>query len=228
MRREGIVAPIFFNCIFMAFRELRANVLRTSLTCLGMIIGVAAVITVVSVMQGVSRQVMQDVSEMAHNLIVIVPRREPGQDRRIQFKLDDVDAIRAQVQGAAFVAPSAENYLMFSANGHEHETDVEGTTIDMFTIRSWKLALGRGFTQPEVNNGATVCVIGQTLRKELFGLQNPIGATIRSGPFGCRVVGVLAVIGHSFITSDADDLVSMPISTFHKRLAGNTDRKSVV
>lgn len=214
---------MFFNTVFMAFRELRANLLRTSLTCLGMIIGVAAVITVVAVMQGVSAQVMGDLASMARNLIVIVPKREPGQDRRIQFKLSDVDAIRKEISGAQVVAPIAANSLLFSANGHEHETEVDGSTNELFEIRNWQMALGRRFTTTEINNASTVCVLGQMVRKELFGLQNPVGAIIRSGTFSCRVVGVMAVSAHSFITSDADDIVIMPILTYQRRLAGNND-----
>ncbi|MEQ1754102.1 MAG: ABC transporter permease [Micropepsaceae bacterium] len=217
------VAPMFFNTVFMAFRELRANLLRTSLTCLGMIIGVAAVITVVAVMQGVSAQVMGDLSSMARNLIVIVPKREPGQDRRIQFKISDADAIRQEIAGAQIVAPIAENARMFSANGHEHETEVDGSTNALFEIRNWQMALGRRFTNTEINNASTVCVLGQMVRKELFGLQNPVGAIIRSGTFSCRVVGVMAVSAHSFITSDVDDVVIMPILTYQRRLSGNSD-----
>lgn len=214
---------MFLNCVSMAFRELRANLLRSTLTCLGMIIGVAAVIMVVSVMQGVSRQVMDDVSAMARNLIVVVPKREPGQDRRVPFKREDADAIAAEIQGASAVAPIAENFLVFSANGHEHESDIEATTNTLFGIRNWQMAFGRRFTDAEVNNGATVCILGQTVRKELFGNQNPVGATVHSGSFSCRVIGVIATIGHSFVTSDADDMIVLPITTFHKRLAGNTD-----
>ena len=211
----------------MALRELRANLLRTSLTALGMIIGVAAVVTVVTVMQGVSNQVMDDISAMTRNLVIVTPKREPGQQRQIPFKLDDANAIEREIAGINVVAPLASAGLVFSANGHEHETEVDGTTNAYLTIRNWNLALGRRFTEPEIRNGSSVCILGQMLRKELFGTQNPLGAVVRSGTFSCRVIGVLVVSGHSLVTSDADDTILMPIGTYHRRLAGNTNVQSI-
>jgi putative ABC transport system permease protein len=219
---------MFLNCIWMALRELRANLLRTSLTALGMIIGVAAVITVVTVMQGVSRQVMDDVQAMARNLIVVQTRREPGQDRRIPFKVADAEAIIREVPRAQHVAPMAGATLVFSVDGREHETQVEATTNAYLKIRNWKVAIGRSFTDTEVRTGATVCLLGQLVRKELFGLQNPVGAVMRSGAFSCKVIGVMATSGTSFVTQDADDAIVMPISTFHQRLAGNSNVQSIM
>jgi putative ABC transport system permease protein len=218
---------MFFNCIHMALRELRANLLRTSLTALGMIIGVAAVITVVAVMQGVSRQVMDDVQAMARNLIVVQPRREPGQDRRIPFRPADVEAIQREILRAQHVAPMASAYLVFSSDGREHETEVAGTTNAYFDIRNWKLQAGRRFNDVEMRLGSTVCILGELVRKELFGVQNPIGATIRSGSFSCKVIGLLKRSGNSMVTADADDMIVMPLATYHQRLAGNTHVQAI-
>ncbi len=212
---------MFLNTILMALRELRANLLRTSLTALGMIIGVAAVIVVVSVMQGVSRQVMEDVQALARNLVIVQPRREPGQDRRVPLRMEDVEAIRASVNGIAAVAPDSSSYLMVSANGRDYRTEVSGTTLDMFAIRNWTMAQGRAFTRSEVNIGTPVCLLGDTVRKELFLYQNPIGATLRSGTFSCEIIGVIAKSANSFVTSDADEVVVMPLKAFQRRLAGN-------
>ena len=218
---------MFFNCIHMALRELRANLLRTSLTALGMIIGVAAVITVVAVMQGVSRQVMDDVQAMARNLIVVQPRREPGQDRRIPFRPTDVDAIQREILGARHVAPMASTQLLFTSEGREHETEVAGTSNAYFDIRNWKLEAGRRFTDVEMRLGSMVCVLGELVRRELFGVQNPIGATTRSGSFSCKVIGLLKRSGNSMVTADADDMIVMPLATCHQRLAGNTHVRAI-
>jgi putative ABC transport system permease protein len=214
---------MFLNTILMALRELRANLMRTSLTALGMIIGVAAVIVVVSVMQGVSRQVMDDIEAVARNMIIVQPRREPGQDRRVPLRLGDAEAIRNSINGIAGVAPQSSDYLMVSSNGREYQTEVSGVTLDMFPIRNWKIGLGRNFTRAEVNVGSTVCLLGDTPRKELFGNLNPVGATLRSGSFSCQIIGTIARSANSFVVNDADDMVVMPLPAFQRRLDGNTN-----
>lgn len=213
---------MFLNCIFMALRELRANLLRTLLTMLGMIIGVSSVVIVVAVMQGVSQQVLSDISAMGKNMIFVSPARVRGFTQRIPFKLADATAIEQQVQGALQVAPMAANSLMFSANGHEKEYEVDGTTNAFFATRSASFTFGRPFLESELRGGSSVCILGEGPRATLFGLQNPLGAIIRSGSFYCRVVGVLGKQATSMITSDADDLVVLPLKTYHSRLAGNT------
>lgn len=214
---------MFLNTILMALRELRGNLMRTSLTALGMIIGVAAVIVVVSVMQGVSRQVMDDVEAVARNMIIVQPRREPGQDRWVPLRLGDAEAIRNAINGIAGVAPQSSDYLMVSSNGREYQTEVSGVTLDMFPIRNWKIGLGRNFTRAEVNVGSTVCLLGDTPRKELFGNLNPVGATLRSGSFSCQIIGTIARSANSFVANDADDMVVMPLPAFQRRLDGNTN-----
>ncbi|MFN9357330.1 MAG: ABC transporter permease [Alphaproteobacteria bacterium] len=214
---------MFLNTILMALRELRANLMRTALTALGMIIGVAAVIVVVSVMQGVSRQVMDDIEAVARNMIIVQPRREPGQDRRVPLRLGDAEAIRNSINGIAGVAPQSSDYLMVSSNGREYQTEVSGVTLDMFPIRNWKIGLGRNFTRAEVNVGSTVCLLGDTPRKELFGNLNPVGATLRSGSFSCQIIGTIARSANSFVVNDADDMVVMPLPAFQRRLDGNTN-----
>ena len=214
---------MLLNTLFMALRELRANLLRTSLTALGMIIGVAAVIVVVSVMQGVSRQVMEDVQALARNMVIVQPRREPGQDRRVPLRLGDVEAIRNAVNGIAGVAPQSTDYLTVSANGRDYRTEVSGVTLDMFPIRNWKIGEGRSFTRAEINAGSTLCLLGDTPRKELFPNQSPVGATLRSGTFSCEIIGTIARTANSFVASDADDMIVMPLNAFQRRLDGNTN-----
>jgi putative ABC transport system permease protein len=214
---------MFLNTALMALRELRANLLRTSLTALGMIIGVAAVIVVVSVMQGVSRQVMDDVQRVVRNMVIVQPKREPGQDRRVPLRMEDVQAIRNSIPGIAVVAPQSSNYLMVSANGRNYQTEVSGTTLDMFEVRNWSIGLGRSFTRAEVNAGSTVCMLGDTPRRELFGDLNPVGAMLRSGTFSCEIIGTIARTANSVVVSDADDMVVMPLLAVQRRIDGNTN-----
>jgi putative ABC transport system permease protein len=214
---------MFLNTVLMALRELRANLMRTSLTALGMIIGVAAVIVVVSVMQGVSRQVMDDVQRVVRNMVIVQPKREPGQDRRVPLRMEDVQAIRNSINGVAVVAPQSSNYMMVSANGRNYQTEVSGTTLDMFPIRNWSIGLGRSFTRAEVNAGSTVCLLGDAPRRELFGKLNPVGATLRSGTFSCQIIGTIARVANSAVVNDADDVVVLPLLAVQRRIDGNTN-----
>ena len=214
---------MFLNTLLMALRELRANLMRTSLTALGMIIGVAAVIVVVSVMQGVSRQVMEDVQRVVRNMVIVQPKREPGQDRRIPLRMEDVQAIRNSINGVAVVAPQSSNYMMVSANGRNYQTEVSGTTLDMFPIRNWSIGLGRSFTRAEVNAGSTVCLLGDAPRRELFGNLNPVGATLRSGTFSCQIIGTIAKNANSAVVNNADDMVVLPLLAVQRRIDGNNN-----
>ena len=213
---------MFLNTILMALRELRANVLRTALSALGMIIGVASVIAVISVIEGVSQRIMKDAQALARNLVVVSPRREPGEDFRIPFKADDAMAIRAGVTGIAEVAPSVADYYIVIANGRETATQVIGTTREMFTIRSWTIAEGRSFTRAETSLGSPVCLLGKTTRAELYGLQSPVGQTLRAGTFSCQIIGVIGKSLSADVDSDADDMVVTPLTAYQRRLANDT------
>jgi putative ABC transport system permease protein len=219
---------MLLNTLLMALRELRANLLRTALTALGMIIGVAAVVAVVSVMQGVSRQVIDDLQSLVRNTVVIVSKREPGKDSTVPFTLADAEAVARDIRLARHVAPVSMASLTFSVDGREHQTQVRGTTGAYLDSRSWKLTAGRRFSAVEEQTGEPVCLLGRIVRKELFGQQDPVGAVIRSGTFSCRIVGLLASTGDSFIAEDTNDTILMPIRTFHQRLAGNSDVRAIL
>lgn len=213
---------MFYQSIRMAVRELAANKLRTALTTLGIVIGVSAVVSVVTVMQSVSRQIMDDVSTMGQNIVMVHPKRDRRDGRTKPLETEDAERIARDVPGVRAVAPVAITPFTFSANGNEIEVATFGTTNDYLSIRTWKLTLGRLFYPSEEAGGGASCMLGDTTRRDLFGLQNPIGATIRSGRFACRVVAVLAKKGNSSFTEEVDRAILMPISTYHRRLTGNT------
>ena len=215
---------MFLNSVLMALRELRANLLRTALTALGIIIGVAAVVIVVTITQGVSDQVLSDIEAMGRNLIMVDPVTQRGRGRRQPaFKLADYEAIKRDVPGIGGIAPVAGTYLKFTAGTNNWSTQIAATTNAYFDVRNWQIGTGRRFTEGEIRSGAAVCILGQTVRHELFGQQNPFGAMVRSGTFSCRVIGVLKEKGHSALTDDQDDGILMPIATYHRRLAGNVN-----
>lgn len=217
------IVPMFFECVRMAVRELRANVLRTVLTTLGIVIGVSAVVSVVTVMQSVSGQIVEDVSRLGQNIVLVHPKRDKRVGRTLPLEIGDGEVIARDVQGVASVAPVVVDMFSFSANGNDVEVAVFGTTNDYLALRTWKTVAGRSFLASEEAAAGAACLLGDTTRRDLFGLQNPLGATVRSGRFTCRVVGVLAKKGNSSFTAEIDQAILMPISTYHRRLVGHNN-----
>ena len=214
---------MFFQCVRMAVRELAANWLRTALTTLGIVIGVFSVVVVITVMQSVTTRIMEDVSQLGQNMVMVHPKRLKHEGRMIPLETEDAEAIERQVPGVAAVAPVAFETYSFSANGNDVEITTFGTTNAYLRVRTWKLAMGRAFSPAEEAMGGPVCLLGDTTRRDLFGQQNPIGATVRTGRFVCRVIGILANKGNSNFTEEVDKAVLLPIKAYHKRLAGNRD-----
>jgi putative ABC transport system permease protein len=117
--------------------------------------------------------------------------------------------------------------MKFTAGTRDYSTEIIATTTSYFQVRNWQIGIGREFTEGEARSGAAVCILGEIVRHELFGAQNPFGAMVRSGTFSCRVIGVLREKGHSALASDEDDGIVMPIATYHRRLAGNTNVRTI-
>jgi putative ABC transport system permease protein len=215
---------MFFNSVAMALRELRANLLRTGLTTLGIVIGVAAVVIVVTITQGVSNQVVSDIGALGQNIVRVAAKAtRSGSERRTKpFKLADAAAIEREVAGIDGVAPVTSNYLLFTAGDRNYSTEVLATTPSYLRIRQWPVVVGRAFSDGEERRGAAVCLIGDTARRELFGQQNPVGAKVRTGSFSCQIIGLLEPKQHSALTNDVNDVIMLPITTFHRRLVGHT------
>ena len=216
---------MFFNTLVLALSEIRRNMLRSSLTILGIVIGVAAVITMVTLGNGATRSVQDQIAAMGSNLLMVLPgqRLGPMAGGAPQFKAADVDAIRAQVSGLRAVAPVASKSVTVVRMAKNWTTQTVGTTADYFAISHWPLAAGRVFTPAEERAGKAVCVIGETVRRELFGRQNPEGEQIRIKQFSCEVIGLLAPKGQSAMGSDQDDTIIMPLRTVQRRLTGSQD-----
>jgi putative ABC transport system permease protein len=217
------------SIVLMALREIRRNAMRSMLTGLGIVIGVAAVIAMVSLGESATRKVTSDVSKMGNNMLTVVPggRRGPGSpDSAPPFSVADADAIRKQT-AAALVAPTAGRSISAVFGNKNHLVLVQGTTVDFFGIRDLKAGSGRFFTDSEAQAALPVCVIGATVKKELFGATEPLGETIRLGKLTCRVVGVAATKGQSTFGQDQDDFIVLPLGAFQRRIAGSTDVSSI-
>lgn len=216
---------MIWTTVMLAMRAIHRNLMRSFLTVLGVVIGVAAVITMVTLGNGATQSVSAQISSMGSNLLMLRPgqRMGPGASDAIPFKLSDVDAIRSQISGISAVAPVANSSAVAVFQARNWSTSVVGTSSDYFIAGNWTLASGRSFTTAEERSGKAVCVIGATVREKLFAQQNPVGSEIRVKQFACEVVGLLKSKGQSAMGSDQDDTVIMPLRTVQRRMTGTQD-----
>ena len=216
---------MLWNAVVLALREIRRNLMRSFLTILGIVIGVAAVITMVTVGEGATAQVRQQIANMGSNLLMISPgkRLGPGQSSAtVPFKEDDGEAILRDVTSIAAVAPVSSAGLKAVFGNQNWSTTVTGTETQYFDVTNRTIASGRKFSESEMRSGAAVCVIGSTVAKELFGSQDPLGQKIRLEKLACDVIGTLKEKGQSTMV-DQDDVVVIPLRTFQRRVSGNLD-----
>ncbi len=216
---------MFWNTLLLALRAIRRNLMRSFLTILGIVIGVAAVITMVTLGNGATKSVSDQISSMGSNMLIVIPgqRFGPGSEGAPSFKSADVDAIRNQITAVERVAPMVNKTVTAVYQANNWSTVVYGSSNDYFQAGNWELADGRSFSETEERAGKAVCVIGETVREKLFSRQNPVGSEIRIKQFACEVVGLLRSKGQSAMGSDQDDVVVMPLRTVQRRLTGSQD-----
>jgi putative ABC transport system permease protein len=217
---------MLWNALLLAMREIRRNVLRSFLTILGIVIGVAAVIIMVTLGGGATAQVTEQISSLGSNLLIISPgkRQGPGQTSgAAPFSVDDAVALARDIPQLSAVAPMASGSMTVVYGNSNWSTQITGSTNDYFKARNLLPRSGRFFTESELRAGAAVCVIGQTVAQKLFGNQDPIGARIRMQKITCQVIGLLEPKGQSTMGTDQDDLVVIPLRTLQRRIAGNQD-----
>ena len=223
---------MIWNALLLALREIRRNLMRSFLTILGIVIGVSAVITMVTLGNGATRAVSDQIASLGSNLLIIRPGQHlgPGRDSAgaAAFKVADVEALKTQVSGLAAVVPVTNKSVTLVAMARNWSTGVTGTTRDWFATGKWQIASGRIFNEAEERAGAAACVIGETIRRELFGSQDPLGQQIRVKQFSCEVIGLLASKGQSTMGNDQDDLLVMPLRTVQRRLTGSIDVASLM
>ncbi|MCB1464246.1 MAG: ABC transporter permease [Nitratireductor sp.] len=221
---------MIWETIKLALQAIVRNALRSFLTVLGVVIGVGAVIAMVTIGNGTTAQVQSDISALGTNLLFVRPGQGfgPRQTDSPNFTLDDVEAIRHQIGGLQAVAPSVGTTAKAVYGNRNHSTTVTGTSNGFLIARDWKLASGRNFLESEFRAGKAACIVGDTLREELFGNEDPIGQKIRLDTLSCEVIGVLEEKGQSSFGQDQDDLVLMPIRTVQRRMTGKTDVSSIL
>ena len=221
---------MLWETIKLALQAIQRNVLRSSLTVLGIVIGVAAVIAMVTIGTGTTAKVSADLSKLGSNLLSLRPGQfGPGRvssDAK-PFNTRDVEALRAQLTGVRAVAPITQKSVTVIYGSENRVTAVTGTDNDYFITQDWLLSAGRQFLDGELRSGRAACIIGQTVRTKLFANADPLGQNIRIRNLSCEVVGVLSVKGESSTGTDQDDAILIPLRTFHRRIAGNINVSSI-
>jgi len=217
---------MLWNTILLALREIKRNVMRSVLTILGIVIGVGAVITMVTIGGGATAQVKEQIASMGSNLLMVTPgkRLGPGQSSNtVLFKASDGEAILREVNSIAAVAPVSSRSIQAVFGNQNWSTQVTGSDNQYFKVTNRSIRLGRQFSDSELRSGAAVCIVGETVRKKLFGGQESLGGNIRLEKLSCQVIGILEAKGQNTMGMDQDDIVVIPLRTYQRRISGNQD-----
>lgn len=211
----------------LAFSALLRNKMRSSLTMLGIVIGVASVIMMQSMGHGATAYVGEAISGLGSNMLIAVPGMPHGMAMSTQgvplFQMADIDAIRRLGHDVGQVTAASQRPLRVVAGGNNRSVNAGGVMPEYFAIRAWGASEGRLLVQDDERSAAQVCLIGQTVKDALFPGQSPVGKDLRAHDVSCRVVGVLESKGASAFGIDQDDVLFLPFSTFSRRILG-TDR----
>ena len=223
---------MLLNAFLLALREIRRNIMRSSLTSLGIIIGVAAVITMVTLGNGATEKVKAQITGLGTNLLQIRPgqgfRGHGGiREAATPFDVEDADAIERELPGIEAVAPTAGGATQAIYGNRNWSTMITASTNGFMAVRDWPIEKGRQFTNGELRGGMAVCILGNTVSKELFGGGNPLGLTIRLKKLAFRIIGVFKTKGQSTFGRDRDDFILIPLRTFQRRIAGKADVTSI-
>jgi putative ABC transport system permease protein len=212
--------------LLLAMREIRRHLLRSVLTVLGIVIGVAAVVTMVTVGNGVTASVQKQIASLGANTLILVANtsgRQAGSGTPHPFTPQDVDAIRQQIGGITGAAGQANSNQTVTANGVSWQSNINGTSDEGLRIQAMSVTAGRIFTPDEESAGKSVCIIGETVRKNLYVDRDPIGTELHVGKLACPVIGLLKERGQGGQGNDQDDTVLMPLKMVQRQIVGNTD-----
>jgi len=219
---------MLLSIFMLALHSVQRNALRSFLTILGIVIGVSAVITMVTLGNGATQAIQAQISSLGTNLLMIRPGQRGfggGRGGGIpQFTAADADAITGQIGGVAAVAPQGSASVTVVANGRNWATTITGSNNAWFDSGNWRLAQGRIFAADELLSGSAVCVVGETVRREIYGGEaglNGLGEQLRIKQFSCVIIGILSAKGQGGM-GDQDDVVVVPLATLQRRVTGTT------
>lgn len=202
--------------------------MRSILTTLGIVIGIASVIAMVMLGDATTAFITQNISKLGTNMLMVIP----GQERKgppssslmaKKFTHNDIEAIKKEVANIRGAAPVGSSMIRAVYGNQNYSTTIEGSDNDYFIVKDWIFASGRNFSETELRSGKAVCVIGESVKKELYGDQDPIGTSLRLENFSCEVIGLLESKGAAMFGMDQDDIIVAPIRMFQRRISGNQD-----
>lgn len=224
---------MIWNAFLLALREIRRSALRSALTTLGIVIGIASVIAMVMLGDATTAYITQSISKLGTNMLILVPGQKqqgpPATDSTARrFTHSDIEALKKELANTRGVAPVGSSQMHAVYGNKNYATTVDGSDNDYFVVKDWVFASGREFSPIELQNGKAVCVIGETIHKELFGTLNPIGESIRLESFSCEVVGLLEAKGAAMFGMDQDAIIVTPIRMFQRRISGNKEIGRVI
>jgi putative ABC transport system permease protein len=222
---------MFWESFKLAFTSVRRNVLRSILTLLGIVIGVAAVIALVTIGSGANEKISSDIAKLGSNMLMVRPGSQgpgaPGGNEARSFNERDVEALREGVSQVRAIAPTASKQATIIYDATSTDAQVTGADLAFFTAQDWIFIEGGPFTESDVRAASNLCVVGTTIVSTLLQNVEPVGQTIRVNAMPCLIVGVLGSKGQSAFGSDQDNLVVMPLRTFQRRIAGNNKISSI-
>jgi putative ABC transport system permease protein len=216
---------MIWDAVLLAVRELRRNLMRALLTTLGVVIGVSAVIAMVTMGNGATASIANEIASLGRNVIVLTPFTPDGgspTDRRA-FTAADVIALRRDISHIRVISPEAQTNATVVMGSNNHSTQVTGADEGFFILHETQLSKGRPFNETELRAGRAVCILGETVRQRLFGSGDAMGQTIRVKNVPCQVIGLLAAQGPDTFGNDRDDNMLMPLRAVQRRLNGNND-----
>jgi putative ABC transport system permease protein len=217
---------MLLETVRLALRSVLRNPLRSFLTLLGIVIGVAAVIAMITIGSGTTERVKEDIARLGSNLLIVSASRPArGGASFTPRRLDqrELEALRDGLGDVTAVSGTAQRQQRIVFGAQNMAAEVTGTDLQYFIARDWDVAEGRAFGDMEGGVGGNVCLIGQTVKRELFGNGDPLGETLRLNRMSCQVIGVLEAKGTTGFGQDQDAAVLMPLTTFQRRIAGNRD-----
>jgi putative ABC transport system permease protein len=222
---------MLLETIKLAWQALRRNVLRSLLTVLGIVIGVGAVIAMVTIGNGTTAKVTADLARLGSNLLFVRPGQfGPGRasSEAKPFNIRDIEALKGQLGSVRAVSAVASKAVTIVYGTENRVTPVYGTDNGYLIAQAWNLKAGRQFLDGEIRAGRAACIIGDTVRSKLFGSSEALGRNIRVNRISCEVIGLLEPKGQSSFGTDQDDIVLIPLRAFQRRLAGNTDVSTIL
>ena len=221
------------NAFLIAIKEIKRNLLRSFLTILGIVIGVASVIAMVMIGDGTTANVQQSISKLGTNMLTLKVGQErrgpPREDNSAKpFTQDDINAIKNELQNIKAVAAENSSRMNIVYGNKSSSASVIGTNNDYFIIKDWETTEGRIFDENELNNGKSSCIVGTSVVKQLFADENPVGMNIRLKNLSCNIIGVLKSKGAAAFGNDQDEIIIVPLKMFQQKIKGDKDVSSIL